>query len=106
MRLSETTLIGGDVSGRFNQSFSKERLLRPGEVSRWSFDRFWFTCRRIEAGSRIRLVLGPVDRDYLQKNWQTGSRIGFEVPAQAKVARVKLHHSKKHPSRLLLPIRE
>lgn len=99
--------LGRDyLRARFRNSFSEEQLARPGQVEPWSFNRFWWTCRRMEAGSRLRLVVGPVDTPDLQKNLHTGGRIGFERMQDARTATVRLHHDRRYPSRLLLPMVE
>ncbi len=96
--------LGRDyLRARFRESFSEERLAQPGRIETWNFDRFWWTCRRLEAGSRLRLVIGPVDTPDLQKNLHTGGRIGFERMEDARTATVRLHHDRRYPSRLLLP---
>jgi uncharacterized protein len=97
--------LGGDtLRARFRTDPSNERLATPGAIERWRFNRFWWTCRRLEAGTRLRLTVGPFDHPYFQKNLNTGGRIGYERMADAKVATVSLHHDRNHPSLLRLPI--
>lgn len=97
--------LGGDrLRARFRQGYEEEILAEVGQIETWRFDRFWWTCRRIEAGSRLRLVVGPSDSPDWQKNYHTGGPIGFERPSDAKTATITLHHSADHPSVLRLPI--
>ncbi len=97
--------LGRDrVRARFRRGVDRPQLAEPGKVETWKFERFWWTCRRLQAGSRLRLVVAPVDSPNWQKNHHTGGRIGFERPADARVAAVSLHHSRRRPSVLRLPI--
>jgi len=59
---------------------------------------------RIPAGSRIRLVLMPLNSPYYQKNYNTGGRIGYEDPRNARVAHITLFHDQSRASVLLLPL--
>jgi len=51
-------------------------------------------------------VVAPLDIPDLQKNFNSGGRIGFETADDARVATVRLHHSARHPSVLHLPVVE
>lgn len=96
--------LGGDrMRARFRKGYDRERLAKPGALDTWNFNRFWWTCRRLEVGSRLRLVIGPSDSPAWQKNYNTGGRIGFERPSDAQVATITLHHSRDRPSILRLP---
>jgi uncharacterized protein len=65
---------------------------------------FAWTAWRIPAGARLRLVLMPLNSPNYQKNYNTGGRIGYEDPAAARVARIRIFHDSRHPSRLVLPL--
>jgi putative CocE/NonD family hydrolase len=104
---NEVRWLGRDYQrARFRRGMQSEVLVTPGAVEVWRFDRFWWTCRELEQGSRLRLVVGPVDTPELQKNFNSGGRIGFETRDDARVATVRLHHSAEHPSVLHLPVVE
>ena len=104
---NEVRWLGRDyLRARFRASFETETLQKPGKIEPWHFGRFWFTCRQLDAGSRIRLVVAPLDDAGLQPNWHTGGKIGFEDPTKARVAEVKLYHDQSHPSVLRLPLIE
>lgn len=99
--------LGGDaMRARFRADAGRESPTEAGAVLPWRFDRFAWTCRRLDAGTRLRLTVGPVDTPYLQKNLNTGGRIGYERMADARVATVSLHHDQAHPSVLRLPVIE
>lgn len=106
-RDGESVWLGSDmIRARFRHGMEREQPATPGAIETWRFDRFWWTCRRLDAGTRLRLVIGAVDTPQLQKNYQTGSRIGFERARDARPATVRLHHDRQHPSVLRLPVIE
>lgn len=99
--------LGGDaIRARFRADPTRETFDPPGRILPWRFDRFWWTCRRLDGGTRLRLTVGPVDHPYFQKNLNTGGRIGHERMADARVATISLHHDRSAPSVLRLPVVE
>lgn len=104
---NEIRWLGRDYQrARFRRGMATEQLAMPGAIETWRFDRFWWTCRELEQGSRLRLVVGAVDTPELQRNFNSGGRIGFETIKDARVATVRLHHSAGYPSVLHLPVVE
>jgi uncharacterized protein len=96
--------LGEDVRrARFRNSVFKAELLSPGEVAQIEFEFLW-SAWRIPAGSRLRLVVAPLNSPAYQKNYNTGGRIGYERPEDARVAHVRIYHDVRHPSRLILPL--
>ena len=96
--------LGEDVRrARFRDGFFKQELLKPGQVVTIPF-RFNWTAWRIPAGARIRLVLMPLNSPDYQKNYNTGGRIGYEDPKDARVAHIELFHDGSRASVLLMPV--
>jgi predicted acyl esterase len=77
----------------------------PGRVYRYRFDRFRWTARQLQAGSRLRLVLAPLNTPAVQKNYQSGGPPMQESAEDARTATVKLHMGPDRPSALTLPVR-
>jgi uncharacterized protein len=99
--------LGGDaMRARFRADAGRESSTEAGAVLPWRFNRFWWTCRKLDAGTRLRLKIGPVDDPYFQKNLNTGGRIGYERMVDARVATITLHHDRANPSVLRLPVVE
>lgn len=80
-------------------------LAEPGTVHRYRFDRFYWTSRRIREGSRIRLVLAPLNDPERQKNYNSGGPPMRETVEDARTATVQLHTGPDRPSVLVLPVR-
>ena len=88
---------------RFRNSPFHAELLRPGETVTIPFEFRW-SAWRLPAGARLRLVVMPLNSPSYQKNYNTGGRIGYEDPAAARVAHVRILHDAHDPSRLILPL--
>ena len=88
---------------RFRNGVFSAELLRPGQLVQIRFEFSW-TAWRIPAGARLRLVLMPLNSPFYQKNYNTGGRIGYEDPRQARIAHIQLRHDAGHASVLRLPL--
>ena len=96
--------LGQDIRrARFRDGFFKQELLKPGEVVAMPFEFNWLAWR-VPAGARLRLVLMPLNSPIYQKNYNTGGRIGYEDPKNARVAHIRLFHDGSRASVLLLPL--
>ncbi len=80
-------------------------LAEPGRIERYRFDRFNWTARQIKRGSRIRLVIAPVNDPAWQKNYNSGGPPMQESVEDAQSATVTLHIGPEYPSKLVLPVR-
>ena len=58
----------------------------------------------VRKGSRLRLVIGPVNSMYSQKNYNSGGDVSAESMRDARAVTVKLYHDRAHPSTLFVPL--
>jgi hypothetical protein len=79
--------------------------VEPGTVERYRFDRFYWTSRQVRKGSRIRLVIAPLNDPAYQKNYNAAKPVMQQSADDARTATVKLHLGPEHPSKLVLPVR-
>jgi putative CocE/NonD family hydrolase len=98
-------LTQGRMRARYRTSLSKPELIVPGEINLYDFNILDYFTRKLEKGSRIRLVVGPVNTPLFQKNYNSGGNVSKESAKDARTAVVKLHHDKAHPSMLELPVK-
>jgi putative CocE/NonD family hydrolase len=89
---------------RYRESLRQERLVKPGEIERYEFATFRFFSRRLEKGSRLRLVINSPNTIYLEKNYNSGGEVAKETAKDARTAHVTLYQDKDHPSYLELPM--
>jgi len=92
------------MRARYRKSLREQTLVTPGVIERYDFTHFNFTARRIAQGSRLRLVIAPVNSMHMQKNYNTGGVINNETGANARKVTVTLYHDAERPSALYVPI--
>ena len=89
---------------RFRESAHEAKLITSRKPLRYDFSQFTFTSRLITKGSRLRLVIGPIDSIFTQKNYNAGGDVSAESSRDARAVTVTLYHDKAHPSALYVPI--
>ena len=100
-----TLVLGQDVMrARFRHGTAKAEPAKSGEIEPWRFDGFYFTVRELPKGTRLRVVLAPLNIPDLQKNYNSGGRIGYETASDARTATFSVHLDPQHPSYLELPL--
>lgn len=99
------TFLGYDqVRARYRESLHEAKPVEKGVAERYVFDRFQFIARRLERGSRLRLIVAPGTGSMFERNYNGGGVVAQETIAQARTVTVELHHDADHPSALYVPI--
>jgi len=99
--------LGNDmIRARYRKSLSKPELVKTGEINLYEFERFYFFARKLEKGSRLRLIISSLNSPEFGKNYNSGGIVANETAKNARKAIIKLYHDKKYPSVLELPINE
>jgi len=94
-------LCEGVLRARYRESIEREALMRPGEVYQLTID-LGPTSNVFLQGHRVRLDISSSNFPRIDRNLNTGGRIGFETTWQ--LAHNTIHASPGHPSRLILPV--
>jgi len=98
-------LLSDDVlRARYRESLRQARLVSTTEPLRYEFNRFRFVSRRLALRSCLRLVLGPINSIYSQKNFNSGGVVAYESMADARPVTVTAFHDSSYPSALYVPI--
>src|SRR3569832_1225823 len=98
-------LLTRDIQrARYRQGPRRSVLIFFREPLKYQFDGFTFVSRRIECGSRLRLVFAPINSIYAQKNHNSGKAVADESVDDSRPVTVKLFHDAAHPSVLRVPI--
>lgn len=92
------------LRARYRRSLRAEELITSAEPLRYEFDRFTFTSRLIRRGHRLRLVFGPINSIYSQKNYNGGGVVADESMQDARTVTVRLFHDRAHPTALYVPL--
>lgn len=88
---------------RYRESLHKEKLVEPGAVERYEFSTFRYFSRRLEKGSRLRLVFSSPNSIYQEKNYNSGGEVADETRKDARTAHVTVYQDAEHPSYLEIP---
>lgn len=100
----KTLVLGVDaIRARFRNGPEAD-FPGPGEVESYVFDGFYLTARRLPAGSRLRLVVFPLDSHHYLRNYNTGGELGLAPVRDARTANVSLQIGGERASYLELPL--
>jgi putative CocE/NonD family hydrolase len=110
-RIFEVDLRGASVllsedwiRARHRSNLSEESAIATNEPLPYRFERFTFISRLVAAGHRLRLVIGPINSIYMQKNYNGGGVVAEETVEDARPVTVRLLHDRQHASVLRVPI--
>ncbi len=70
---------------------------------KYDFRNFTFVARRLAAASRLRLVIGPINSIYVEKNYNAAKPVADQTMADARIVTVDLRHDRQHLSALFIP---
>jgi putative CocE/NonD family hydrolase len=100
----ESILLSTDLlRARYRESQRNAVLVTSAAPLRYDFNHFTYISRRIAKGSRLRLVLGPINSINTQKNYNSGGVVSAETMKDARPVTVSLLHSRRYPSALFVP---
>jgi putative CocE/NonD family hydrolase len=98
-------LLTRDIQrARYREGPRRSLLINTREPLKYQFDGFTFVSRRVARGSRLRLVVAPVNSIYAQKNHNSGKAVANESADDSRPVTVQLFHDAAHPSVLRVPI--
>ncbi len=93
---------GGDmIRASYRGGTTKRELLRAGKVYRLEIPGL-LTANTFKAGHKIRLQVSGAFYPYLSRNLQTGDL--ETVSSAARRAKITIHHGRRTPSRIVLPV--
>lgn len=92
------------LRARYRGGDRKPQFAAKGKIERYDFDRFTFVARRIQAGSRLRLIIAPMNSLYAEKNYNSDGVVADESGKDARTVTVSLYHDTQHASALFVPI--
>jgi putative CocE/NonD family hydrolase len=100
---SNILLTTDRMRARYRHSAREVKLVRTTEPLRYDFEQFTFVAREIATNSRLRLVIGPINSIYSEKNFNSGGVVADESMKDSKRVTVSLFHDSSHPSVLHVP---
>jgi hypothetical protein len=101
----ESILLTNDIKrARYRNGLDHAELVHTRKPLHYDFNSFLFTARLFPAGSRIRMMFGPRNSIYVEKNYNSGGVVALETFKDARTVSVKLFHDAAHPSTLYVPV--
>jgi putative CocE/NonD family hydrolase len=92
------------IRARYREGLREPKLIHTADPLRYDFECFTFVSRQIGKGSRLRLVIGPINSIYFEKNYNSGGIVSEETMNDARSVTVRLFHDESHPSALYVPL--
>ncbi len=92
------------IRARYRNSLEKPELVKFGEINLYEMKAYNFFARTLEKGSRLRLVVFPLNTPEMQKNYCGGGIVSQETKNDTRGAVIKLYHNEKYQSTLEIPI--
>jgi putative CocE/NonD family hydrolase len=93
----------GVIRASYRDGLEQRKLLEPGQIYELAID-LWATSYLFAKGHRVRVEISSSDFPHYARNLNTGERVGFSD--RIEKAEQTIHHSKEHPSRLVLSLIE
>ncbi len=101
---SSIALASQFLRARYRESFREPKLITTRKPQRYDFDHFTFVAQELKKGSRLRLVIGPVNSIHFEKNYNSGGVVATETMSDARPVTVTLYHDRAHQSTLYVPL--
>ena len=90
---------------RYRDGLDHEVLMEPGNIYKVKFPVGWMS-QIFNTGHRIRVTVASTGAPLYEPNPQTGEPLTIEFPDNAVKATNTIHHSARHPSRIIAPVQD
>jgi putative CocE/NonD family hydrolase len=97
-------LANDTMRARYREGLRSAALIETDAPLLYRFDGFGFISRLARAGDRLRLVVGPYNSIYIQRNFNGGGVVSNETIADARPVAVTLLSGGAHQSVLWMPV--
>jgi len=101
---SSIALTAQVLQARYRQNPRDPQLVKTKAAQRYEFNHFPFVSQEIKKGSRLRLIIGPVNSIHSEKNYNSGGVVAEESLKDARPVTVTLYHDRQHQSTLYVPL--
>jgi len=101
---SSLLLASEQLRARYRESARDPQLVQTKSPLRYDFTHFTFVSQEVKQGSRLRLVIQPINSIFSEKNYNSGGVVAAESMRDARAVTVTLFHDRAHPSTLYVPL--
>jgi hypothetical protein len=98
------SLTGDSIRARYRENPREPKLVTTRAPQRYDFQHFTFVSRQIGKGSRLRLIIAPINSISAEKNYNAPAPVAEQSMSDARTVTVTLFHDKAHPSALYVPL--
>lgn len=98
---TERLVLDSAFRARFREGFDREVFMKKGKVYKFKID-LWCTSLVFNRGHRIAVHVTSSNDPRYDPNPNTGR--AMRADSETRVATNAIHHDRKHPSRILLPV--
>ncbi len=95
----------GFLRAKYRNGLEKAERVPKDKIIKYSLEGRNMASRVIKKGSRIRLVISPIDTPNFQKNYNYWEDSAKQSAPFSRRALLKLYHNAQYPSKLILPIK-
>jgi hypothetical protein len=98
---TERLVLDSAFRARFREGFDREVFMKKGQVYKFKLD-LWCTSLIFNRGHRISVHVTSSNDPRYDPNPNTGR--AMRADSETRVANNAIHHDRRHPSRILLPV--
>ncbi len=93
-------LADGIVRARYRESYDHPSLTKPGKIYQYEID-LWATSYAFQPGEKIRVQISSSNFPRFDRNSNCAGEGGKDC---VKIAHQSIYHTKKYPTRIILPV--
>ena len=97
-------LTNDAIRARYRENIREPKPVATRSAQRYDFEHFTFVSRQIAKGSRLRLIIAPINSISSEKNYNAPNPVAEQTIKDARVVHVTVYHDKTHPSALYVPM--
>ena len=91
---------------RYRRSATNPTLMKPGKIERLDFNNNFLYVKKLDAGSRLRLVLEVQNTPMYERNFGFGGVVAQERATGPRPIETTVYTGRKYPSRVDVPVGE
>jgi hypothetical protein len=92
------------IRARYRENLREPKPVATHAPQRYDFEHFTFVSRQIAKGSRLRLIIAPINSISSEKNYNASGPVAEQTMKDAREVNVTFYHDKAHPSALYVPM--
>jgi len=100
----DRNIASGSIRVRYRNGGEKPQFAKQGEVLQLHFDHIFIYIKKINKGSKLRLVFQSINNPASEKNYGFGGEVSKESTTAPRIIEANILMGKTYPSKVVLPI--